>query len=139
MNIKNSPMQDPAFYTWTGDFEIVWDNKNAWRFYVARNGEMRINARKNLSDEYTVIRYTDQLAEFGITTDAELRDWEDKGEEYFYFENNSWFEVCSRNEGDEELYELFHNLSEAIAHAEMLWEEFGEQGNMWASEVVKNG
>lgn len=122
---------DSAFYTMSADYEIVWSNSDAWRFYVARNGEMRINARKNLNDDYTVIRYTDQLEDFGITNDTELREWEDKGQDYFEFENNSWFEVCSRNEGDEELYEVFHSLSEAVAHAELLWETYGETGNIW--------
>lgn len=131
MNIKNSPKQDSAFYTMSADYEIVWENADARRFYVARNGEMRINARKNLNDDYTVIRYTDQLEDFGITNDTELREWEDKGQDYFEYDNNSWFEVCSRTEGDEELYEVFHSLSEAVAHAEYLWEIYGETGNLW--------
>jgi hypothetical protein len=118
----------------SADYEIVWENADARRFYVARNGEMRINARNSLNNDYTVIRYTDQLEDFGITNDSELREWEDKGQDYFEYDNNSWFEVCSRTEGDEELYEVFHVLSEAVAHAESLWETYGENGNIWEEE-----
>lgn len=121
--------QDACFYTWTGDFEIIWQDNP--RFYVARNGEMRINARKSLDAEYEVLRYTDDLRDFGINTDDDLRAWEDKGEDYFIWDNNPWFEVCSRKEGDEELYEVFHNFDEAIAQALVLWDEYGEDGDLW--------
>lgn len=121
--------QDPAFYTWSADYEIVWQDNP--RFYVARNGEMRIHARKSLDEEYQVLRYTDQLSKFGINTDDDLRAWEAKGEDYFEWDNNPWFEVCSRKEGDEELYEVFHNFDEAIAHALVLWAEYGADGDLW--------
>ena len=121
--------QDACFYVWSNDYEIVWQDNP--RFYVARNGEMRINIRKSTDDEYSVVRYTDDLRDFGINTDAELEAFADKGEDYFIWDNNPWFEVCSRTEGDEDLSEVFHNFDEAIAQALVLWDEYGADGDFW--------
>lgn len=125
--------QDACFYTWSSDWEEVWADSRLEnpRFRVYRNGEMRIHARKSLDDDFTVIRYTDQLAEFGINTDADLREWEAYGDYYFGYENNPWFEVVSVKDGDEDLNEVFHDLDEAIAYAEELWNDCGADGNIW--------
>jgi hypothetical protein len=134
MTAKN----DSAFYTMSADYEILyWDNAESEtrRFYVSRNGEMRIYARKNLEDDHTVIRYTDQLEDFGITNDSELREWEDKGEEYFSWVNNSWFEVCSRKEGDEDLALIVHELDEAKELVDSLYKMYGSESEMiWNAE-----
>lgn len=121
--------QDACFYTWSSDYEIVWQDNP--RFYVARNGEMRIHARKSLDEEYQVLRYTDNLRDFGISTDADLREWSAKGEDYFIWDNNPWFEVCSKRDGDEDLNEVYHDFDEAIAYALELWNEAGEDGDIW--------
>jgi len=125
--------QDACFYTWSNDYEIVWQDSTLPdpRFYVARNGEMRINIRKSTDDEYSVVRYTDDLRDFGINTDAELQAFADKGEDYFIWDNNPWFEVCSRKDGDQDLNEVFHELDEAIAQAEILWKHYGADGDLW--------
>jgi len=129
---------DSAFYTMSADYEILyWDNAESEtrRFYVSRNGEMRINARKALLSDYEVIRYTDQLEDFGITNDDELREWENKGEEYFSWENNSWFEVCSRKEGDEDLAVIVHELDEAKELVDSLYKMYGSESEMvWNAE-----
>jgi hypothetical protein len=124
---------DSAFYTMSADYEILyWGNAESenLRFYVSRNGEMRINIRKSLDSDYTVIRYSDALEEFGITNDAELREWEDKGGEYFSWENNSWFEVCSRKEGDEDLAIVIHDYAEAKELVDSLYKLYGSEGEM---------
>jgi hypothetical protein len=125
--------QDACFYVWSNDYEIVWQDSTLPdpRFYVARNGEMRIHARKELDAEYQVLRYTDDLRDFGINTDDDLRAWEAKGEQYFIWDNNPWFEVCSRKDGDQDLNEVYHELDEAIAQAEILWKHYGANGDLW--------
>lgn len=106
--------QDSAFYTDDNDLQLVWqDKKNP--FAVYREGEMRIHAIKHGHE--VVIRYTDQLDEFGIKTDKELSEWSAK-EELFEWVNNSWFVVL--HETDREWFsEPLHELDEAIAYAEM--------------------
>lgn len=128
-NLKN----DPAFYTRTNDYEILyWDNAESElrRFYVCRNGEMRINIRKSLDTEFSVIRYTDDLEGFGITNDAELAEWEAKGEDYFSWENNSWFEVCSRRAGDEDVNIVVHSLDEAKELVDTLYNLHDSEGEL---------
>ena len=123
--------QDSAFHTRSSDWEEVWADSTVPRFRVYRNGEMRIHARKALLSDYEVLRYTDQLESFGIKTDEDLREWEAKGAEHFEWINNSWFEVVSLRDGDEAFSEVFHELNEAIAQAQVLWEEYGADGNIW--------
>jgi hypothetical protein len=112
--------QDSAFYTDGAGTQVVWDNKTGnGRFYVVRNGEMRIHARTTLDEEPTVIRYTDQLEEFGVKTDADLQAWTDKGDEYFTWVNNSWFEVWDA-ENPDYYSEVIHELDLAIENAQAL-------------------
>lgn len=105
--------QDSAFYTFQSGHEVVFqDSENP--FFVVRNGEMRIHATKDGSE--VVIRYTDQLRNFGIETDEQLEEWSAKGEEVFDWVNNSWFEVWSSDDPD--FYsEAMHELDEAISAA----------------------
>jgi hypothetical protein len=124
----NLERQDSAFYT-DDDTQVVWEAEGN-PFYVLRCGEMRIHARKNIEDEPEVIRYTDRLESFGIKTDADLAEWTDKGEEYFDWVNNSWFEVVHEVEGDY-YSDPFHSLNDAIEHAIISNEnvQLLEQGN----------
>jgi hypothetical protein len=122
-----SARQDPSFYTNDAGLELVWADFTTGeepRFRVYRNGEMRIHARHSLDAEYQVIRYTDQLESFGIKTDEELAKWTDKGDEFFYWANNSWFEVWDSNEPDY-YSEPYHELKDAIGQAEVLLAEYG--------------
>jgi len=125
--------QDACFYVWQGQSEFAWTDSTlpVARFSVVRAGEMRIHIRKTTDDEFSVVRYTDDLAEYGINTDAELRAFEDKGEDYFVWDNNPWFEVWSNKDGDQDLDEVFHELDDAIAYAEELWNKYGLNGDLW--------
>ena len=135
MNVLNAPQQDSAFYTYRGGSTVVWDNAEAPRFYVVSNGEMKILARKSLDFDYEVITNTDDLMSFGITTDADLAEWEAKGQDYFYFENNSWFEVCSTNAEDDDFYPIVGTLREGVELCERLQEMYGDDGEiLWDSE-----
>lgn len=118
-------LQDSAFYTNDSGSEVVWEDVEQPRFYVIRNGEMRIHAKENANDEHTeVIRYTSDLKSFGITNDELLAEWTDKGEEVFSWVNNSWFEVLDSN--DPEYYsEPYHSLADAIGQAQVLQTEYG--------------
>ena len=113
---------DAAFYTNQSDIEIVWQEKT-YDYYVVRSGVMRIHATKD-NKHIEIIRYTDQLEAFGITTDTELENWASKGEEIFSWQNNSWFEIW--NDNDNEFYsEPIHDLSEAIEFAKTMQKEKG--------------
>jgi len=112
----------PEFYVWENDHEEVWATKSN-PFFVIRNGEMRIIVRRSADDEISeLIRYSDILERFGITTDKELEEWSKK-EDVFSVVNNPWFEIWSAN--DTEFYsEPFFDLKEAIAYAEKMLEQY---------------
>jgi hypothetical protein len=114
--------QDSAFYVNSPSAETVWEEKGN-RFFVVRNGEMRIHAKKNADDEHTeVIRYTDALLNFGIQDEFDLLDWQNKGEEVFCWVNNSWFEIWDSEDTDF-FSDPIHSLNEAIELAEKLNKE----------------
>lgn len=108
---------DSAFYTNEAGSEVVWEEEGC-EYYVVRAGEMRIHAVSESGDE-VVIRYTDQLEDFGIKNDQQLSEWSDKGEEVFSWVNNSWFEIYTEKDPDF-FSEPLHDLEEAIAQAKEL-------------------
>jgi len=112
----------PEFYVWENDYEEVWATESN-PFFVIRNGEMRIIVRRSADDEISeLIRYSDLLERFGITTDKELEEWSKK-EDVFSVINNPWFEVWSVK--DTEFFsEPFFDLKEAIAQAEVMLQEY---------------
>jgi hypothetical protein len=67
--------------------------------------------------EETIIRYTDDLINYGIDTDEKLNElnkrFSDNG--YQIWHNNSWFEVYSKE--DDFGYDVHHELDEAIDFA----------------------
>jgi hypothetical protein len=116
--------KDPAFYVNSPSAETVWEEESN-RFFVVRNGEMRIHAKKNADDEHTeVIRYTDALVDFGITDDTALAEWDKKGEEVFCWVNNSWYEVWDTKDTEYFSDPLF-DLEEAVGYAKELLEAYG--------------
>jgi hypothetical protein len=124
MTTMTKVLQDSAFYTNEAGTEVVWDNDPNKRFYVVRNGEMRIHATKD-GEHIEVIRYTDQLRDFGITDDAALAVWSAKDEEVFSWVNNSWFEVYDAN--DSEWYsDPIHAFDEAVEFALAISDKFGK-------------
>jgi hypothetical protein len=124
-----SKRQDAAFYVNEAGHEVVWQ-KDDNRFYVIRNGEMRIHAKESSGEfEATIIRYTDTLEEFGITTDEELASWTDKGDEFFHWANNAWFEVLDSKDPDY-YSEPYHELNDAIGQAEVLLSEYGNDNRV---------
>jgi hypothetical protein len=116
---------DASFYVNSPSAETVWEDADNPRFFVVRNGEMRIHAKKEVGDEHTeVIRYTDQLRDFGIYLDSQLAEWTDKGEEVFCWVNNSWFEVWDTKDTNYFSEPLF-DLNEAIEYAKDLQGGYG--------------
>ncbi len=107
--------QDASFYTNSNDYEIVFDGE---RFAVIRNGEMRINIRKSVNDEWSVLRYTEDLEGWGITTDEELDKWSEQTG-LFEWWNNSWFEIVDKRDWSGE-YDVFEKLSEAVTVCERM-------------------
>jgi hypothetical protein len=117
----NEQQLSPEFYVWENDHEEVWAIKEN-PFFVVRNGEMRIIVKSAEDESQEIVRYTDALEKFGITTDKELEEWSGKSEELFSVGMNPWFEVWSVF--DTEYYsEPFFDLKEAIAYAEKMLEE----------------
>lgn len=106
--------QDSAFYTNTAGMEIVWDGDENGRFYVVRNGEMRIHYTHEDGHE-DVIRYTDQLERLGVLTDEDLQRFSDLGEERFTWVSNSWFELVDNDDPDDGV--VYHELDEAVERA----------------------
>jgi hypothetical protein len=116
--------KDPAFYVNSPSAETVWEEESN-RFFVVRNGEMRIHAKRDAEDDHTeVIRYTDALVDFGITDDTALAEWENKGEELFTWVNNSWYEVWDTKDTEYFSDPLF-DLEQAIEYAKELLEAYG--------------
>ena len=113
--------QDSAFYTDSQGTQTVWSEPNN-PFYVVRAGEMRIHATSEDGEE-VVIRYTDQLEDFGITNDEELKEWSDKGEDVFSWVNNSWYEIYTDKDPDF-FSEPLHELDEAIGQAKVFLVEY---------------
>ncbi len=127
MTTMKKVLQDSAFYTNEAGTEVVWDNDPNNRFYVVRAGEMRIHATKDGHTE--VIRYTDQLRDFGITDDDALAVWSAKDEEVFSWVNNSWFEVYDANDSYY-FSDPLHSLDEAVEFALTLSKTFGKDGEV---------
>ena len=115
---------DAAFFVNSPSAETVWQEESN-RFFVVRNGEMRIHAKKEIGDEHTeVIRYSDQLRNFGIDSDELLDEWNKKDEAQFAWVNNAWFEVWDTKDTDYFSDPLF-DLNEAIEYAKELLEAYG--------------
>lgn len=123
MDNINKEKLDPAFYVWENSSEEVWGVEGN-PFFVVRNGEMRI-ITNNENENRVVIRYTDQLEDFGIKNDKELAEWSDKGEEVFSWVHNAWFEIFSVKDLDWNS-EPFYDLQEASDYAKELFEKYPE-------------
>jgi hypothetical protein len=117
--------QDSSFYTNEAGHELVWQDSEQPRFYVIRNGEMRIHYSPDLESQI-VIRYTDQLEGIGVKTDEDLEKFHALGEEMFTWVNNSWFEVMDSNDPDY-YSEPYHSLDDAIGQAQVLQKEYGNE------------
>jgi hypothetical protein len=117
--------QDSAFYTNEAGHEVAWQDAEKPRFYVIRNGEMRIHYSPDLENQI-VIRYTDQLEGIGVKTDADLEKFNELGDEMFTWVNNSWFEVLDSKDPDY-YSEPYHSLDDAIGQAEVLQAEYGNE------------
>ena len=128
MTTQTKVLQDSAFYTNEAGTETVWDNCPHKRFYVVRAGEMRIHATKD-GEHIEVIRYTDQLRDFGIEDDAALAVWSAKDEEVFSWVNNSWFEVYDSKDSYYSS-DPIHEFDEAVEFALALSKTFGKDGEM---------
>lgn len=112
----------PEFHVWETGQEEVWGTRTN-PFFVIRNGEMRIHARRELDGDVEIIRYTDQLIRFGIDTDEKLKEWLDKGDEYFYVSMNPWYEVLSVNDA-EYFSEPIFDAHEAINFSKELQDRY---------------
>ena len=90
-NLYSQDRQDACFYIdhpdsqWVATVEYGDDKLEVWRV-----GEMKLWLPND--DDGTLIRYSDQLIENGITTDDELEE-AGRGEYPLDWQNNPWFEL----------------------------------------------
>ena len=122
VSITQDQILDASFYVNSPSAETVWEEEGN-RFFVVRNGEMRIHYSPDLESQI-VIRYTDQLEEIGVKTDADLEKFTALGDEMFTWVNNSWFEVWDTKDTNYFSEPLF-DLNEAIEYAKELLEAYG--------------
>ena len=121
--------QDSAFYTTSDSWELVWtedcekpQNEADKLAYVVVCGRMKLRARNKPTDEWTTIYTAFDLAKFGITTDEQLQELEQRGSEYCDWANNSWFEVWQESVTDQDTFldNVYHTVDEAIAEAKRI-------------------
>ncbi len=103
-----SNKQSAEFYVDSADTQSLWEGE---RYYVIRNGEMRII----YNDE--IIRYTDQLIAAGITNDETLEKLFSSDE--LSLVDNPWFEVVDSSDPTDD-GEVYDTLSDAIERAKEL-------------------
>jgi hypothetical protein len=104
----NPEQTDSAFYCWGTGFEALAKVQKGDRtFYVGSNGEMRID----LPNE-GIVRYTSDLLEAGIDTDAKLSELLESHD----WINNNWFEIYEEG-ADGEWWEVSDTLEEGIEAA----------------------
>lgn len=118
--------QDACFYVNQEGHELVWRDEENPRFFVVRNGELRLHAWNKGEDEKnpTIIRYTDDLESYGITNDAELvKSFGLSGEGKYEWGYNPWFEVWDTEQVEED-GESYHSLNDAVEIAKKLNAEF---------------
>lgn len=115
---------DASFYTNTNEYEVVFEGE---KFEVIRNGEMRINIRRSLNDEWSVLRYTQDLENWGITTDEQLDSWSE-WTGLFEWWNNSWFEIVCREAYCDCDYGVWEKLSEAVEECKRMDKEVVDCG-----------
>lgn len=107
--------QEAEFYVNCEGTESLWEGE---RYYVIRNGEMRIH----MGDE--VIRYTDQLIAAGIGSDkvlSALNIASGLAETFDLFQviDSPWFEVVDSSDPTD-MGEVYHSLDEAVERAQVL-------------------
>jgi hypothetical protein len=107
--------QEAEFYVDNEGTQSLWEGE---RYYVIRNGEMRIH----LGDE--VIRYTDQLVNAGIGSDKVLSALNISSalaetHDLFQIIESPWFEVVDSTDPTDE-GEVYHVLDEAVERAQVL-------------------
>lgn len=112
--------QDSSFWVNESGWEEVWSRYGEVAYKVIRNGEMKVHYTDPKGYEHT-IRYTSDLDRLGIDTDKKLYEMGSLGDDVWFWDNNSWFEVWDAGDGsievDEFLSDAIHTLDEAVAYA----------------------
>lgn len=131
---------DPCWYVFQSTSDPVCAvANNVKTIYVCAEGEMRIRVLNEDGEEIGVIRYADDLSEWGITNDAQLEEFVFAQDEKpfvtpqgqtvrFGLDSNCWFDLYDR-EGNE-LDSVSFDLAEVIGTATDLlltpeWQTYG--------------
>lgn len=113
--------QSAEFYVNSEGIESLWEGK---RYYVVRNGEMRILMGED------VIRYTDQLERAGVGSDKVLSTLNiacglAETHDLFQIIDSPWFEVVDSTDPTDE-GEVYHSLRDAVERAQILEAQYLE-------------
>jgi len=131
---------DPCWYVFQSTSDPVCAVANTVKtIYVCAEGEMRIYVLDDKGEEIGIIRYADDLPEWGITNDVQLeqfvfaQDYKPFVTQFgrtvtFVLDSNCWFDLYDR-EGNE-LDSVSFDLAEAIGTATELlltpeWQSYG--------------
>lgn len=101
---------DAAFFTYDHGSMLVWQTDDKM-VRVYKNGEMRIHLTQDNGD-VAVLRYVNDLDEYGLDTDEKLFAAEEAGKIEWW--ENPWFEVVW---DDNEDGEVLGGYDEAVAYA----------------------
>lgn len=143
---RSEGRDDPAWYTYADGHDLVVRvTKGDRQIGIYADGEMRIRVYRMESgnlEQQGVIRYFDQLGEYGIKNDTDLVDmtslpWVDgymdtygPNPQGFYYglDHNSWFDLYT---DDEHLDCVHHSLTEAIEQAAKIVND--DLDELWAN------
>lgn len=114
--IGNPEQQTDIFYTWSHDYEVVWDEAEGNGYKVYRAGEMKVYYTDPAGEEHT-LRYTEDFIRAGLDTDDKVAEASDSFA--LVWVNNPWFEVAhdERNMDSVMDGEIYGNITEAVERA----------------------
>jgi len=112
--IGNPEQQTDIFYTWSHDYEVVWDEAEGNGYKVYRAGEMKVYYTDPAGEEHT-LRYTSDFISVGLDTDDKVA----QATESFalLWDNNPWFEVVHEKYCMDNTDEIYGDITEAVERA----------------------
>lgn len=143
--------EDSCWYTYWSSHDLVANVSRGNRAVaIHADGEMRIEAYKRNADEEFiqegVIRYSDELEEYGVTRDSDLWGLPDASHirfdmvgpnsngYYYVIDNNSWYDLYS--EEGEHLDCVCDTLSMAIEIATNIINDDDEE--LWSTDTAED-
>lgn len=118
---------DSAFWTWDSPEWVATYEFEGRALEVWCVGEMRIHVPDSHESGGGIIRYADDLRQYGIHNNKDLEEFSNKYANDDIWQNNSWFELRDYEGqwiGDVFSGHVYHDVEEALdACAELLQDE----------------